>query len=203
MRLHEIDQRAFELLQRITAEIDETPAKWTQNVHARNQKGDEVPPESPDACCWCLTGFIVRERRLGNVSPPVATSAMYILRSYLGNVVHFNDHIATSAAHVLRRLKHFRPQSDSKHHFEFELFADGSRTFTCKTCGQLKSHKNHLATANYTTARLHQQRLWALIRYCKELGYERKHQRRLNELYRWQYFERRGEAVIALPSWWV
>lgn len=38
----------------------ENADRWTQNTYARNDMGLSVPPDSPDARNWCLSGAILR-----------------------------------------------------------------------------------------------------------------------------------------------
>jgi hypothetical protein len=44
--------KAYELLS------DKT--KWCQHVYSEDSKGEYVPPEAPDAACWCIKGAIHR-----------------------------------------------------------------------------------------------------------------------------------------------
>lgn len=36
----------------------EDPAKWTEQVWARDKDGRHVLPENPTAVCWCLGGAV-------------------------------------------------------------------------------------------------------------------------------------------------
>lgn len=43
---------------RAAVELISDPAKWTQNVCARNSFGEPVVETHPDAICWCAAGAI-------------------------------------------------------------------------------------------------------------------------------------------------
>jgi hypothetical protein len=35
-------------------------SKWTQGFYARNSVGSEVEAIDPEACCWCLSGALMK-----------------------------------------------------------------------------------------------------------------------------------------------
>jgi hypothetical protein len=70
-------------------------SKWTQHVYARNSNGDQVSPNDPNACCWCLSG--------GDIACPIEdyintdTSdrcnklSDYLWKKFKMNIPQFND----------------------------------------------------------------------------------------------------------------
>jgi hypothetical protein len=66
--------------QKIAAELREYPARWTQDVFARNSRGDSVAHDSPEAVCWCLHGLI--RRALGLPSGRLRTVGAEIISAF-------------------------------------------------------------------------------------------------------------------------
>lgn len=73
-------------------ELISVPERWTRGTHARDASGMPVPPYSPSACCWCLSGALWRV--CGGVPPdPVNEALVRVLdaRKSRQTYTGFND----------------------------------------------------------------------------------------------------------------
>lgn len=65
--------------------IIKDPEKWTQGWHAKDEYGNYVSGNSPDAVCWCSTGAIthaaINNSRLGEA----------IVHAFKVPLAYFND----------------------------------------------------------------------------------------------------------------
>lgn len=41
-------------------ELLSAPSKWTRHKLARNRDGVPCPPDSIHACCWCISGAVLK-----------------------------------------------------------------------------------------------------------------------------------------------
>lgn len=64
----------IEVLRR-ALEIISDPVKWTQGTFARDQYGNSVAPDSPEACRWCALGAIDRAAKDIGVAEGVSSGS--------------------------------------------------------------------------------------------------------------------------------
>jgi hypothetical protein len=62
------EQQTWQTLTRVRALL---VAGWTQEVHARDARGRQVPLDDPTACAFCLEGAVYRALEMG---PPEVNS---------------------------------------------------------------------------------------------------------------------------------
>lgn len=80
------------------ADLIEQPGCWTQEVLARDKKGDPINPTSPQAVRWCAIGAI---RKIGGDDELAIALAISRLR----DIATWNDQPERSAAQVAARLR--------------------------------------------------------------------------------------------------
>ena len=87
------------------AKLLESPDRWCQGASARNEKGDGIYSESPDACRWCIAGAILRI--YGSLGCPAVYEKM---QDALGlkrtdSLILFNDNRKTTHEQILAAAK--------------------------------------------------------------------------------------------------
>lgn len=71
-------------------------SKWVQGWYSVDKDGAVVPPNVPEACCWCLEGATMR--CYGTDEPDITHNKIrpHLPKEYEGNVVRFNDDAKTT-----------------------------------------------------------------------------------------------------------
>lgn len=86
-------------------ELLNDPSKWTQGVFSRDAAGKGLCWGHSDACCWCLSGAVIKcyptDPETENVFKQLSDAAMqlYPLQAMHG-LVSFNDHPSTTFEHI-------------------------------------------------------------------------------------------------------
>ena len=82
--------------------------RWTRKTFARDDQGVAVDEYSKDACSWCMTGAIRKERAWMATGPiTIKVRKMYPrrLKSILSEIAAFNDHGDTTHEDVLKVIE--------------------------------------------------------------------------------------------------
>jgi hypothetical protein len=87
-----------------TYELLDTPEKWTKEVFARDCKGDEVDPESPEAVCWCVKGALQKCYPNYDDRWEAAYHRLLEVRKYK-HIVDWQDDPRTTYEEIIKVLK--------------------------------------------------------------------------------------------------
>jgi hypothetical protein len=86
-------------------ELLDAPEKWTKKTAARGASGSPLPPDSDQACCWCILGALQKCYPKGPADVEVevllkAIEKIFPRTGTLGLITRFNDHPDTTFADV-------------------------------------------------------------------------------------------------------
>jgi hypothetical protein len=93
------DLSAADVLER-AADLLSMPGAWTQGESARNRSGEQVPPDSDAAVCWCLDGAY--ERVGGQWGDRGWSALSKVIRS---GPISWNDSPRRTQAQVVAKLR--------------------------------------------------------------------------------------------------